>query len=106
MEVTKREFSVETDNPVLKAFIGRNTELLQSLIADGKTAQVDFNRHKLNLSHMRCSGRSSNINTFLFSVSQDAYDSAVEYFGENSKTTPPAVFFPVFVRFIKAYKVR
>lgn len=41
MEVTKREFSVETDNPVLKTFIGRNTELLQSLIADGKTAQVD-----------------------------------------------------------------
>lgn len=37
---------------------------------------------------------------------QDAYDSAVEYFGENSKTTPPSMFFPVFVRFIKAYKVR
>lgn len=35
---------------------------------------------------------------------QDVYDSAVEYFGENPKTTPPAMFFPVFVRFIKAYK--
>ncbi|XP_035514262.1 formin-like protein 1 [Morone saxatilis] len=73
MEVTRREFSVEKDNPVLQTFLSRNTELLHSLIADGKTAQ-------------------------------DVYDSAVEYFGENSKTTPPSVFFPVFVRFIKAYK--
>uniref|UniRef100_A0A8C4EUC7 Formin-like protein 1 n=1 Tax=Dicentrarchus labrax TaxID=13489 RepID=A0A8C4EUC7_DICLA len=72
MEVTRREFSVEKDNPVLQTFLS-NTELLHSLIADGKTAQ-------------------------------DVYDSAVEYFGENSKTTPPSVFFPVFVRFIKAYK--
>lgn len=30
----------------------------------------------------------------------------VNYFGESSKTTPPSVFFPVFVRFIRAYKVR
>uniref|UniRef100_A0A8C6SPX1 Formin like 1 n=1 Tax=Neogobius melanostomus TaxID=47308 RepID=A0A8C6SPX1_9GOBI len=37
---------------------------------------------------------------------QDVYDSVVEYFGENHKSTPPAMFFPVFVRFIKAYKVR
>lgn len=29
----------------------------------------------------------------------------VKYFGENPKTTPPSVFFPVFVRFVKAYKV-
>uniref|UniRef100_A0A4W5QDU9 Formin like 2 n=1 Tax=Hucho hucho TaxID=62062 RepID=A0A4W5QDU9_9TELE len=29
---------------------------------------------------------------------------AVKFFGENSKTTPPSVFFPVFVRFIKAYR--
>uniref|UniRef100_A0A4W5M9Z1 Formin like 1 n=1 Tax=Hucho hucho TaxID=62062 RepID=A0A4W5M9Z1_9TELE len=34
---------------------------------------------------------------------QDVYESAVEYFGENPKTTPPSMFFPVFVRFIKAY---
>uniref|UniRef100_G3NKE2 Formin-like 1a n=1 Tax=Gasterosteus aculeatus aculeatus TaxID=481459 RepID=G3NKE2_GASAC len=38
-------------------------------------------------------------------TAQDVYDSAVEYFGENSKTTPPSVFFPVFVRFIRAYQV-
>lgn len=30
----------------------------------------------------------------------------VNYFGEGAKTTPPSVFFPVFVRFIRAYKVR
>ncbi|TDG97700.1 hypothetical protein EPR50_G00210740 [Perca flavescens] len=73
MEVSRRELSVEKDNPVLQTFLSSNTELLHSLTADGKTAQ-------------------------------DVYDSAVEYFGENSKTTPPSVFFPVFVRFIKAYK--
>lgn len=30
----------------------------------------------------------------------------VNYFGESAKTAPPSVFFPVFVRFVKAYKVR
>jgi len=29
----------------------------------------------------------------------------VKFFGENSKSTPPSVFFPVFVRFVKAYRV-
>uniref|UniRef100_A0A8C7FFR5 Formin like 1 n=1 Tax=Oncorhynchus kisutch TaxID=8019 RepID=A0A8C7FFR5_ONCKI len=38
-------------------------------------------------------------------TAQDVYESVVEYFGENPKTTPPSMFFPVFVRFIKAYKV-
>uniref|UniRef100_A0A3B3R1D4 Formin like 2 n=2 Tax=Paramormyrops kingsleyae TaxID=1676925 RepID=A0A3B3R1D4_9TELE len=37
-------------------------------------------------------------------ISQDAFDDVVKFFGENSKTTPPSVFFPVFVRFVKAYK--
>ncbi|CAB1459705.1 unnamed protein product [Pleuronectes platessa] len=73
MEATAAEFSLEQQNPVLKTFLSTNTELLDSLVADGRTAQ-------------------------------DVYDSAVEYFGENSKTTPPSMFFPVFVRFIKAYK--
>ncbi|CAM9135716.1 unnamed protein product [Lampetra planeri] len=73
MEGTRREFSVEKDNPVLRTFLSGNADLLHSLTADGKTAQ-------------------------------DVYDSAVEYFGENSKSTPPSVFFPVFVRFIKEYK--
>ncbi|NP_001086147.1 formin like 1 L homeolog [Xenopus laevis] len=37
-------------------------------------------------------------------TAQEAYDAAVGYFGENSKTTPPSTFFPIFVRFIRAYK--
>lgn len=41
MEVTRREFSVEKDNPVLQQFLSSNAELLQSLTADGRTAQVD-----------------------------------------------------------------
>lgn len=39
-EAARREFSVEKDNPVLQTFLSSNTELLRSLIADGKTAQV------------------------------------------------------------------
>uniref|UniRef100_A0A8C7KSH4 Formin-like 2b n=1 Tax=Oncorhynchus kisutch TaxID=8019 RepID=A0A8C7KSH4_ONCKI len=38
-------------------------------------------------------------------IAQDAFDDAVKHFGESSKTMPPSVFFPVFVRFIKAYRV-
>lgn len=37
---------------------------------------------------------------------QEAYGSVVEYFGENPKTTQPSMFFPLFGRLIKAYKVR
>lgn len=37
-------------------------------------------------------------------IAQDAFDEAVKFFGENSKSTPPSVFFPVFVRFVKAYR--
>ncbi|KPP77435.1 Formin-like protein 2-like [Scleropages formosus] len=37
-------------------------------------------------------------------IAQDAFDDVVKFFGENSKTTPPSVFFPVFVRFVKAYR--
>lgn len=38
-------------------------------------------------------------------IPQDAYNAVVRYFGESPKTTPPSVFFPVFVRFIRSYKV-
>uniref|UniRef100_A0A8C6NXP8 Formin-like 3 n=1 Tax=Nothobranchius furzeri TaxID=105023 RepID=A0A8C6NXP8_NOTFU len=38
------------------------------------------------------------------SWAKEAFNSVVSYFGESAKTTPPSVFFPVFVRFIKAYK--
>ncbi|CAB1341732.1 unnamed protein product [Coregonus sp. 'balchen'] len=73
MEVTKKEFLVQEDNTVLKDFVKANSELLDSLLKDSKTAQ-------------------------------EAYGSAVEYFGENPKTTQPSMFFPLFVRFMKAYK--
>ncbi|XP_071240703.1 formin-like protein 1 [Salvelinus alpinus] len=73
MEVTKKEFLVQEDNTVLKDFVKTNSELLDSLLKDSKTAQ-------------------------------EAYGSVVEYFGENPKTTQPSMFFPLFVRFMKAYK--
>ncbi|XP_073686720.1 formin-like protein 1 [Garra rufa] len=38
-------------------------------------------------------------------TSEEVYHSVVEYFGEDPKSTPPSVFFPVFARFIKAYKL-
>uniref|UniRef100_H0XM73 Formin like 1 n=1 Tax=Otolemur garnettii TaxID=30611 RepID=H0XM73_OTOGA len=37
-------------------------------------------------------------------TAQEAYESVVEYFGENPKTTSPNLFFSFFSRFIKAYK--
>ncbi|KAI1891105.1 hypothetical protein AGOR_G00160520 [Albula goreensis] len=37
-------------------------------------------------------------------TAEEAYSNVVHYFGESPKTTPPSVFFPVFVRFVKAYK--
>ncbi|KAM6308076.1 formin-like protein 3 [Podargus strigoides] len=37
-------------------------------------------------------------------TAEDAYTTVVRYFGESPKTTPPSVFFPVFVRFIRSYK--
>uniref|UniRef100_A0A8C2ZBE1 FH2 domain-containing protein n=1 Tax=Cyclopterus lumpus TaxID=8103 RepID=A0A8C2ZBE1_CYCLU len=38
-------------------------------------------------------------------LSKDAFEDVVKFFGESSKTMPPSVFFPIFVRFIKAYRV-
>ncbi|XP_074117121.1 LOW QUALITY PROTEIN: formin-like protein 1 [Sminthopsis crassicaudata] len=73
MELARREFMRQDDNPVLKEFLKVNSPSMEKLLADGKTAQ-------------------------------EAYESVVEYFGENPKTTPPATFFPVFSRFVKAYK--
>uniref|UniRef100_A0A670YC52 Formin like 3 n=1 Tax=Pseudonaja textilis TaxID=8673 RepID=A0A670YC52_PSETE len=39
-------------------------------------------------------------------TAEEAYNTVVRYFGESPKTTPPSVFFPVFARFIRSYKVR
>ncbi|XP_016327404.1 formin-like protein 1 [Sinocyclocheilus anshuiensis] len=38
-------------------------------------------------------------------TAEEVCHSVVEYFGEDPKSTPPSVFFPVFARFIKAYKL-
>lgn len=73
MEMTQKEFAEQDDSPVLRDFIKTNSEQLETLIKDSKTAQ-------------------------------EAYGSAVEYFGENPKTTQPSMFFPPFGRLIKAYK--
>lgn len=40
MELTRREFAAERENTVLRTFLSGNAELLVSLTADGKTAQV------------------------------------------------------------------
>lgn len=37
-------------------------------------------------------------------TAQEAYETVVGYFGENSKTTAPSAFFPIFLRFGRAYK--
>ncbi|XP_077108763.1 formin-like protein 1 [Ranitomeya variabilis] len=37
-------------------------------------------------------------------TAQEAYEAVVGYFGENSKTTGPSAFFPIFLRFQRAYK--
>ncbi|KAM3823210.1 formin-like protein 1 [Vipera latastei] len=73
MELARKEFMRQDDSIVLKDFLKMNTEMMEKLQADSKTAQ-------------------------------EAYESTVEYFGENPKTTPPTMFFPTFVRFIKAYQ--
>ena len=38
-------------------------------------------------------------------TAQEAYATAVEYYGENHRSLPPSTFFSLFVRFCKAYKV-
>ncbi|XP_074892295.1 formin-like protein 1 isoform X2 [Buteo buteo] len=73
MELTRKEFMRQDDSPVLKDFLKVNSEVMEKLQADSKTAK-------------------------------EAYESAVEYFGENPKTSPPTTFFPMFMRFIRAYK--
>ncbi|NXX50783.1 FMNL1 protein, partial [Tricholaema leucomelas] len=73
MELTRKEFMRQDDSAVLKEFLKVNSEVMEKLQADGKTAK-------------------------------EAYEAAVEYFGENPKTSPPTTFFPMFVRFIRAYK--
>ncbi|XP_068458107.1 formin-like protein 2 isoform X1 [Clinocottus analis] len=56
----------------------------------------DFiSRHESRLSKLQEDAR----------IAQDAFEDVVKFFGESSKTMPPSVFFPIFVRFIKAYRL-
>uniref|UniRef100_A0A8C9Y1G9 Formin-like 2b n=1 Tax=Sander lucioperca TaxID=283035 RepID=A0A8C9Y1G9_SANLU len=56
----------------------------------------DFiSRHEARLSKLQEDAR----------IAQDAFEDVVKFFGESSKTMPPSVFFPIFVRFIKAYRL-
>ena len=104
--MTKKEFLVQDDSPVLKEFIKVNSEQLDSLIKDSKTAQVGMHFIKLYTTPY-----SMLLDIYLMLLSdsvslQESYGSVVEYFGENPKTTQPSMFFPLFSRFVKAYKVR
>lgn len=51
MEGTKKEFMVQDDITALKEFVKANSDVLDSLVKDGKTAQVRtqcmLNAHKL-----------------------------------------------------------
>lgn len=102
MEMAKKEFLVQDDSPVLKGFIKTNSKQLESLIKDGKTAQVSLQSAGQLISCQHIVSLFLSPAIFL----QEAYGSVVEYFGENPKTTQPSMFFPLFGRFLKAYKVR
>ncbi|XP_078280997.1 formin-like protein 1 isoform X3 [Rhinoraja longicauda] len=73
MELTRKTFMVQDTSTILKDFLSSNSEKVDNLLKDSKTAQ-------------------------------EAYQSVVDYFGEDMKTMPPSVFFPFFQRFIKGYK--
>uniref|UniRef100_A0A8C3ND90 Uncharacterized protein n=1 Tax=Geospiza parvula TaxID=87175 RepID=A0A8C3ND90_GEOPR len=64
MELTRREFMRQDDSPVLKDFLKVNSEVMEKLQADSKTAKVE----------------------------------------DPARDSPPTTFFPMFMRFIKAYK--
>ncbi|TNN82485.1 Formin-like protein 3 [Liparis tanakae] len=76
MDLIRRECTLH-DHSVLKGFVQASDTQLDQLQKDAKTAEVS---------------------------NPEAFNNVVNYFGEGAKTTPPSVFFPVFVRFIRAYK--
>lgn len=100
MELTKREYSMHGHNTMLKEFIGHNESKLKKLQDDAKIAQVRPARRARLPPTRPLEGLSH-----LSALEKDAFDEVVKFFGENAKTTPPSVFFPVFVRFVKAYRV-
>ncbi|KGL91806.1 Formin-like 3, partial [Charadrius vociferus] len=78
IERLRRECGLH-ENSVLRSFLAASEGKLERLQKDARTAEP-------------CP------------LLQDAYNTVVRYFGESPKTTPPSVFFPVFVRFIRSYK--
>lgn len=111
MEMTKKEFLVQDDSVVLKEFVKTNSEQLGALVKDSKTAQVSLQPAHIKLTlqllytNISCWGLVFFFHAFYFFF-QEAYVAVVEYFGENPKTTQPSMFFPLFGRFIRAYKVK
>uniref|UniRef100_A0A671YUJ6 Formin-like 2b n=1 Tax=Sparus aurata TaxID=8175 RepID=A0A671YUJ6_SPAAU len=64
-------------------------------VQHNSTLKDFISRHESRLSKLQEDAR----------IAQDAFEDVVKFFGESSKTMPPSVFFPIFVRFIKAYRV-
>lgn len=103
MELTRREYSMHGHNTMLKEFVAHSEGKLKKLQEDAKIAQVGTAPPGCGPGESRSGGQTSPNVPLLFP--QDAFEEAVKFFGENSKTTPPSVFFPVFVRFVRAYRV-
>ncbi|KAJ4918914.1 hypothetical protein JOQ06_003373 [Pogonophryne albipinna] len=87
---------------------------LENVLLDVKELQrgMDYSWREFSVSHnailkdfiSRHEARLSKL-TEEAHIAQDAFEDAVKFFGESSKTMPPSVFFPIFVRFIKAYRL-
>ncbi len=129
--MTKREFEARRDRDpplILKDFLTNSEDKLKKLKQDAKTAQVSLpqtrsmvfvrKRHVTISCSVQCAHvqevRSAQVRypcvkfglvSCVVAVSQEAYASVVEYFGENAKTLAPNTFFSLFSRFSKAYKV-
>lgn len=110
MDLIRRECSLH-DHSVLKGFVQASDAQLDKLQKDAKTAEVSVtpspvSKDKVELFHRsRFLTRGSSAASPSLLLPQEAFNNVVNYFGESAKTAPPSVFFPVFVRFIKAYKV-
>lgn len=116
MELIRRECSLH-DHSVLKGFVQASDAQLDKLQKDAKTAEVP-QAQLLQLQgaekNRRGASRLPALRPLCFLTRdspvfspdfQEAFNNVVNYFGESAKTAPPSVFFPVFVRFVKAYKV-
>lgn len=72
----------------------------------GKVKDVDSMTHATKILKSFIETTDGDLSTVSkhFEEAKEAYTSAVEYFGENSKTTSPQTFFSTFARFSAAYK--